>query len=83
MRDSAGYETIVFERRRPVGLLTLDRPERLDAINRQMIDELNRCPDAAERDVDMRALVLAGAARTAALMRSRWGRARCAIRSCT
>jgi hypothetical protein len=39
MRDSAGYETIVFERRRPVGLLTLDRPERLDAINRQMIDE--------------------------------------------
>ena len=63
MTAAEGYETIAFERRGPVGLLTLNRPDRLNAINRQMVDELNRCLDAVERDTDTRALVIAGAGR--------------------
>lgn len=57
------YETVTFERRGPVGLLTLNRPERLNAINGRMIDELNGCLDAAEGDPDIRALVVTGAGR--------------------
>lgn len=57
------YETIAFEMRGPVGLLTLNRPERLNAISRRMVDELNHVLDAVERDEAVRALVLAGAGR--------------------
>ena len=63
MPATESYETIIFERRGPVGLLTLNRPERLNAINRAMIDELNACLDAAERDGEIRALVVTGAGR--------------------
>ena len=57
------YETITFERRGAVGLVTLNRPERLNAINGRMIDELNALLDAVERDEAVRALVVTGAGR--------------------
>ena len=57
------YDTITFETRGPVGLLTLNRPERLNAINRRMIDELDAALDAVEGDEGVRALVVAGAGR--------------------
>ena len=57
------YETISYERREAVGLLTLNRPERLNAINRRMIDELNAVIDAVEQDEAVRALVVTGAGR--------------------
>jgi enoyl-CoA hydratase/carnithine racemase len=57
------YETITFEKRGAVGLLTLNRPERLNAMNRRMIDELDQLLDAVERDDSVRALVVAGAGR--------------------
>jgi enoyl-CoA hydratase/carnithine racemase len=57
------YETITYENRRGIGLITLNRPERLNAINRAMIDELNAQLDAIERDETVRAVVLTGAGR--------------------
>ncbi len=57
------YETIAFEKRGAVGLLTLDRPERLNAINRRMIEELNRLLDSVEADESLRSLVVTGAGR--------------------
>ncbi len=57
------YDTISYETRGAVGLLTLNRPERLNAINRRMIDELNAALDAVEGDDGVRALVVAGAGR--------------------
>lgn len=57
------FETISFETKGPVALLTLNRPESLNAINRKMIDEINRVLDTAEKDEGVRALVLAGAGR--------------------
>src|SRR4029434_6265135 len=57
------YETVAFENRAGIGIITLNRPERLNAINRAMIDELNALLDAIERDESVRAVVLAGAGR--------------------
>ena len=61
------YETILYERSEShpsVALVTLDRPERLNAINRTMLRELEAACDEAERDDGVRALVLTGAGNT-------------------
>jgi enoyl-CoA hydratase len=55
--------TILFETRGPVGLLTFNRPERLNALSQTLIDETNRQMDAVERDENIRVLVVAGAGR--------------------
>jgi enoyl-CoA hydratase/carnithine racemase len=57
------YDTIAYENRAGIGLVTLARPERLNAINRAMIAELNALLDAVERDDGVRVVVLAGAGR--------------------
>jgi enoyl-CoA hydratase/carnithine racemase len=57
------YETITFENRSGIGIVTLNRPERLNAISQQMIDELNPLLDEIERDDSVRAVVLTGAGR--------------------
>ena len=57
------YETIEYETRGPIGLITLNRPDRLNAINHQMVEELNAVLDAIEADDDVRVVVLHGAGR--------------------
>ncbi len=57
------YETIIYERRGAVALLTLNRPERLNALNGTLLEEMGRALDAAEGDPEVRALVLTGAGR--------------------
>jgi enoyl-CoA hydratase/carnithine racemase len=57
------YETILFETRGPIGLLTFNRPDRLNAFSQPMIDEVNRQLDLVERDENIRVLVVAGAGR--------------------
>ncbi len=44
-------------------MLTLNRPEKLNAVNQPMIVELGRALDAAEADDAVRAIVIAGAGR--------------------
>jgi enoyl-CoA hydratase len=55
------YSTIRYELDGQVALLTLDRPERLNAMNRTMLEEINRACDAAESDPAVHALVVTGA----------------------
>jgi enoyl-CoA hydratase len=55
------YQTIDLERSGAVGLMTLARPERLNAINKQMLNELQHALEAVERDDDLRVLVVQGA----------------------
>lgn len=55
------YTTILYERTGPVAQLTLNRPERLNAMNRVMLEEINAACDAAEADPEVRALVVTGA----------------------
>ena len=51
------------ERRGAVALLTLNRPDKLNAVNVPMIEALDRALDAAEADESVRAIVLVGAGR--------------------
>ena len=55
------YRCITFERREAVALVTLNRPERANAMNRTMLAELNAACDAVEADDALRALVVTGA----------------------
>ena len=55
------YETIRLERSGTVALLTLARPERLNAIDRRMLGELQEALDAVEHDDDLRVVVVKGA----------------------
>ena len=57
------FETILLERRGPVALLTLNRPERLNAINLRMVEELDQALDQVAADEGARALVVKGAGR--------------------
>ncbi len=64
MTETRQYETIEYERRGPIGLITLNRPDRLNAINGQMLEDLNSVLDAIEADDDVRVVVLHGAGRS-------------------
>lgn len=55
------YETILYETRGAVVLITLNRPQRLNAMNGTMLRELQLAMDAAEAEDAVRAIVLAGA----------------------
>lgn len=54
------FETIIYEARGPLGLITLNRPDKLNAINEQMVHELNAALDEAENDPLIRAIILCG-----------------------
>ena len=57
------YETIRAEVQGPVGVITLERPEALNALNAQLIAELNAALDDFEADDAVRAIVLTGSER--------------------
>ena len=54
------YETITFEQEGPIGTITLKRPERLNAINVQMLKELRLAIDHIQNDDTVRVLILTG-----------------------
>jgi enoyl-CoA hydratase len=54
-------DIVVAQRRGPVALLTLNRPDKLNALDYPMIDRLMAELDAAEEDDGVRAVVLTGA----------------------
>jgi enoyl-CoA hydratase len=54
------YETIIVETRGNVGLIRLNRPEALNALNRALIRELTAALDAMETDTAIRCIVITG-----------------------
>jgi enoyl-CoA hydratase/carnithine racemase len=52
---------LLYEQRDGIGVLTLNRPERLNAISFEMLDALARTLADADRDPEVRCLVLTGA----------------------
>jgi enoyl-CoA hydratase len=54
------YETIKVETRGHVGLVTLNRPDALNALNNQLIDELIEAMEAYDRDESIGCIVLTG-----------------------
>ncbi len=48
------YETILLDVQGRVGLITLNRPQALNALNAQLINELNQALDTLERNPEHR-----------------------------
>ncbi|HEX2989776.1 MAG TPA: enoyl-CoA hydratase-related protein, partial [Anaerolineales bacterium] len=54
------YETILTETRSRVGLITLNRPKAMNALNNQLMVELMDALDSFDRNDDIRAMVITG-----------------------
>jgi 2-(1,2-epoxy-1,2-dihydrophenyl)acetyl-CoA isomerase len=57
------FETLLFERRDHVALVTLNRPEKLNALNLRLIEDLRAAAGAIAADQAIRAVLLTGAGR--------------------
>ena len=57
------FESIIYTVTDHVGHITLNRPERLNALNKASLEEINRAMDEAEADTDVRAIVVSGSGR--------------------
>lgn len=55
------YETLRFEKRNSIGYVTVSRPEKLNALNHQVIEELHDCLQILQKDEEVRAVILTGA----------------------
>lgn len=57
------FQSITFEIADHIAHLTLNRPERLNALNKASLEEINRAMDQAEADAEVRVIVVSGAGR--------------------
>ncbi len=57
------YEMILVDCNKPVGLITLNRPEAMNALNGQLMDELTMALGTFEADENIRAIVITGSDR--------------------
>ena len=57
------YETLLVETDGPVGIITLNRPDALNALNRKLCEEVIAALDAFEADANIGCVVLTGAGR--------------------
>ena len=60
MTEQAAYQNILVERREAVGIVTLNRPAALNALNAALIAELGAALDDLEEDAAIGAIVLTG-----------------------
>ncbi len=54
------YETILLENHGRVGLITLNRPQALNALNAQLVSEVNHALDTLEADANIGCIVITG-----------------------
>jgi enoyl-CoA hydratase len=57
------YETLLVETDGPVGIITLNRPDALNALSNKLCDELGAQLDAFEKDPNIGCVILTGAGR--------------------
>lgn len=57
------YQNILFEKREGIGYLTLNRPEKLNSLSPELMDELGHALDMIEDDPDIKVVILTGAGR--------------------
>src|SRR5213595_3883947 len=55
------YETLLYEQRERIAYVTINRPDKLNALNRQVIEELSTCFEAIEGSDDVHVVILTGA----------------------
>jgi len=59
----ADYKEILYEKQRKGVLITLNRPQTMNALNQSLLKEFHQALDEAEADPEVRAIVLTGAGR--------------------
>lgn len=57
------FETIRVDKKPPLGRITLNRPDRLNALSRQVLEEVEAAARLLDRVSDMRVVILSGAGR--------------------
>jgi 2-(1,2-epoxy-1,2-dihydrophenyl)acetyl-CoA isomerase len=57
------FDTLIFETRERIAHVTLNRPDRLNALSDQLVEDLRQAAAAIESDQDIRAVLLSGAGR--------------------
>jgi enoyl-CoA hydratase len=55
------YETLLYEKRNGIGYVTVNRPAKLNALNRQVMEELLDCFQALAKDDEVRVAIVTGA----------------------
>jgi enoyl-CoA hydratase len=55
------YETLLYDFEDSIGTVTINRPEKLNALNQKVIDDLDACFMTVQRDPQVRAVILTGA----------------------
>ena len=55
------YKTLLLERQKGVGIITLNRPERLNALSRALFTELDQALTEFEHDDEVKAIIVTGA----------------------
>lgn len=58
------FKTLLFEKQGPVGILTINQPETLNALNTSVLKELGQAFDKFAEDAELRVIVLTGAGRS-------------------
>lgn len=57
------FATLIYETEGPLAWITLNRPEKLNAISKVMVAELNQAMDLAQADDQVRVILLKGEGR--------------------
>ena len=57
------FETIGLEKKDGIAVLTIRRPEALNALNGQVLEEMKQCVDEVQQDSEIRALIITGEGR--------------------
>ena len=55
------YETLLYEKRDSIAYVIVNRPEKLNALNHKVIQELGSCFETAQADNEVRVVILRGA----------------------
>ena len=55
------YKTLIYEKKEDIGLLTINRPDKLNAISNELTSELSQLLGEIENDEELRVLIITGA----------------------
>jgi len=53
-------ETVLYQRQGPVGIISFNRPERLNAINKELLRDFMKRLDEAREDAEATVIILTG-----------------------
>ncbi len=57
------FQNLIFEKKGSIGILSINRPKALNALNSQTLDELDLAVDMVQEDNDVHVLIVTGAGR--------------------